>query len=58
MIALLRAIFREKYPTKGESHLLSMVDNVISGRQPIETYQWRKIIEKMYDEQDFGLLEQ
>ena len=50
MIALFRAIFREKYPTKGESHLLAMVDSVISGRSPVENWQWRKIIEKMYDE--------
>ena len=57
VIALLRALFREKYPQKSESALITMVDNVLSGKGFIENWQWRRIIEKMYDEDDFRLLE-
>ena len=34
-----------------------MVDNVLSGKSPIENWQWRRIIEKMYDEEDYRILE-
>ena len=34
-----------------------MVDQVLSGKGFIENWQWRRIIEKMYDEEDFRLLE-
>lgn len=34
-----------------------MVDNVLGGKGFIENWQWRRIIEKMYDEDDFRLLE-
>ena len=57
VIALLRALFREKYPQKSENTLISMVDNVLSGKGFIENWQWRRIIEKMYDEEDYRLLE-
>lgn len=57
MIALLRALFREKYPTKPENALINLVDNVLSGKGFVETWQWKRIIEKMYDEEDYFLLE-
>lgn len=57
MIALLRALFREKYPQKTENTLIAMVDNVLTGKGFIENWQWRRIIEKMYDEDDYRLLE-
>jgi len=34
-----------------------MVENVLSGKGFIENWQWRRIIEKMYDEDDYRLLE-
>lgn len=34
-----------------------MVENVLSGKSAIENWQWRRIIEKMYDEEDYKLLE-
>ena len=57
VIALLRALFREKYPQKPENVLIGMVDNVLSGKGFIENWQWRRIIEKMYDEDDYRILE-
>ena len=54
---MLRALYREKYPQKSESALITMVDHVLTGKGFIENWQWRRIIEKMYDEEDFRLLE-
>ena len=34
-----------------------MVNNVLTGKGFIENWQWRRIIEKMYDEDDYHLLE-
>lgn len=58
VIALLRALYREKYPLKTEPALLTIVENVLSGNGFIESWQWKKIIEKMYDEDDQQVLEQ
>jgi hypothetical protein len=58
VIALLRALYREKYPLKTEPALLTIVENVLSGNGFIESWQWKKIIEKMYDEEDQHVLEQ
>ena len=38
VIALLRALFREKYPQKPENVLIGMVDNVLSGKGFIENW--------------------
>lgn len=57
VVALLRALCREKYPTKSEDTIWQMVNAILTGKAPIETWQWRKIIEKMYDEDDFKVLE-
>jgi hypothetical protein len=53
--ALLRAVIREKYPSKTEDTLAKMQEQVVA--DCIEKWQWRKIIEKMYDEGDFRQLE-
>ncbi|TNV84525.1 hypothetical protein FGO68_gene3771 [Halteria grandinella] len=53
--ALLRAVIREKYPNKTEETLGKMQEQVVG--DSIERWQWRKIIEKMYDEDDFRQLE-
>jgi hypothetical protein len=37
--------------------LLTLVENVLSGNGYVESWQWKKIIEKMYDEEDQKLLE-
>ena len=58
VIALLRALFRERFPSKPENMLINMVENVLSGKGFVENWQWKKIIEKMYDEEDYRLLEQ
>lgn len=57
MIALLRALFRERFPSKPENMLIAMVEQVLSGKGFVENWQWKKIIEKMYDEEDYRLLE-
>lgn len=35
-----------------------MVDAVMTGKTYVDNWQWRKIIEKMYDEDDYVVLEQ
>ena len=57
VIALLRALFREKFPQKTENTLIGMVDTVLSGKGFIDHWQWKRIIEKMYDEDDYHILE-
>ena len=34
-----------------------MVDTVLSGKGFIDHWQWKRIIEKMYDEDDYHILE-
>lgn len=53
--ALLKAILREKYSHKSEDSLGRMLEEVMNGQ--IENWQWKKIIEKMYDEEDYKVLE-
>ena len=48
---MLRAVIREKYPTKSEEVIQKMQEAVIG--DSIERWQWKKIIEKMYDEEDY-----
>lgn len=57
VIALLRALIKEKFPTKTESTLSMLLENILSGKNNMEMWQWKKIIEKMYDEEDYRLLE-
>jgi len=35
-----------------------LLENVLSGKNNMEHWQWKKIIEKMYDEEDYKLLEE
>lgn len=56
VVALLRAVIREKYPTKSEEVIQKLQETVIG--DSIERWQWKKIIEKMYDEEDYKQLEQ
>jgi hypothetical protein len=51
----LKAVLRERYPTKNEEYLQKLHDGTVQDQ--IEKWQWRKIIEKMYDEDDFRQLE-
>jgi len=51
VFALLRAVMRERYPSKSEEALNKMQEQVIVGS--VERWQWKKIIEKMYDEEDY-----
>lgn len=47
---LLKAVLREKYPTKAEDSINLLFEQVINGF--IDDIFWAKIIERMYDEQD------
>lgn len=58
VIALLRSLIKEKYSTKPESVHSQMLESVLSGQVNMEVWQWKKIIEKMYDEDDYRLIEQ
>ncbi|CDW90802.1 UNKNOWN [Stylonychia lemnae] len=59
VFALLKAILREKYPSKTEDSLNGIIENITgnNGTGVIEVWQWRKIIEKMYDDEDYQQLE-
>jgi hypothetical protein len=45
-------MIRERHLLKGENELKAMIDEVLTDRVSIETMQWMKIIERMYDVQD------
>ena len=55
MLALLRAVVKERYPSKGEDAINQIIDSIIgsNGQGSIEMWSWKKIIEKMYDEDDY-----
>ena len=50
-------MIRERHLLKGETELKAMIDEVLTDRVSIETMQWMKIIERMYDVQDIRVLE-
>lgn len=52
--ALLKAVLKERYSSKSEDYLLKLQEQITS--DSIEKWQWKKIIEKMYDEEDFKQL--
>lgn len=56
LIGLLKALLRERFPLKSESEINKMMKAVEKGS--MEEWQWRKIIEKMYDPNDYEILEQ
>ena len=43
---------------KGESELKGMVEDVFGDKSSVESVQWMKIIERMYDVQDIRILEE
>ena len=47
MHALLRAIMKARFALKSEMEIQKRVDQVTQG--VVEEWQWRKIIDKMYD---------
>jgi hypothetical protein len=51
-------MIRERHLLKGENELKNMVDDVVTDKVTIETMQWMKIIERMYDVQDIRILEE
>ncbi len=55
VFALLRAVIKEKYPSKSEDSINKIHDSIVNDN--IDKWVWKKIIEKMYDEEDFKLLE-
>lgn len=48
--ALLKAVLKDRYPGKIEDQLIKMQEAVMA--ESIEKWQWKSIIEKMYDEED------
>ena len=56
LISLLKALLRECFPLKSESEINRMMKTIEKG--VMEEWQWRKIIEKMYDPNDYEILEQ
>lgn len=53
--SLLKAVLKEKFPHKSEKGIKKVQDEIQSGF--IEDQQWARIIERMYDEQDWITLE-
>ena len=55
VFALLKSVIRERYPTKSEDTIQRLHEQTVGDQ--VERWQWLKIIEKMYDEEDFRQLE-
>ena len=51
-------MIRDRHLLKGENELKAMIDDVVFDKVTIETMQWMKIIERMYDVQDIRILEE
>jgi Ca2+-binding EF-hand superfamily protein len=56
LVGLLKALLRERFPLKSESEINRLMKAIEKGT--MEEWQWRKIIEKMYDPNDYEILEQ
>jgi Ca2+-binding EF-hand superfamily protein len=56
LVGLLKALLRERFALKSESDINRMMKSIEKGT--MEEWQWRKIIEKMYDPNDYEILEQ
>ena len=54
---LIRNIVREKNTMKGEVELKAIIEELTSDRTHLESSQWMKIIERMYDQDDIQTLE-
>ena len=53
---LLRVVLKEKYPHKSEQNITEVQDQIMNGF--IDDVYWARIIERMYDEQDWYTLEE
>jgi activator of HSP90 ATPase len=51
-------MIREKYPLKGEGELKGMIEDIVTDKASMDSMQWYKIIERMYDSQDIKILEE
>jgi activator of HSP90 ATPase len=51
-------MIRDRHVLKGENELKGMVEDVLGDKVCVETMQWMKIIERMYDVQDIRILEE
>jgi hypothetical protein len=54
--SLLKALLKERFPLKPEVEIQRGLEDIQN--DCIEEWQWRRIIEKMYDENDYAILEQ
>lgn len=52
---LLKTLIKERFPMKSEAEVSRMLRETEKGQ--IEEWQWRSIIEKMYDQNDYEILE-
>lgn len=53
--ALLRSILKERHPNKNEESLRQMQETIVGG--DIDRALWKRIVEKMYDSEDFRQIE-
>ena len=51
---LLKILLREKFYLKSEGEITMLCDSIQSG--VLEDWQWKKIVNKMYDKEDVGTL--
>lgn len=56
LVGLLRTLLKERNPLKSENEINRMMKEIQEG--VLEEWQWRSIIEKMYDPNDYEILEQ
>ncbi len=53
---LLKTLIKERFPLKSESEVSRNMSEITKG--VLDEWQWRSIIEKMYDQNDYEILEQ
>jgi hypothetical protein len=52
MLHQLKTLLKEKYPFKSEAEINKINDQIVNGQLSIEESIWRKVLEKMYDNND------
>ncbi len=55
LVGLLKSLLKEKFQFKTENEINRMMKEIQDGL--LEEWQWRSIIEKMYDPNDYEILE-
>lgn len=55
LVGLLKTLLKERFPLKSETEITRMMKECQKGS--LEEWQWRSIIEKMYDPNDYEVLE-